>query len=203
MNDKIGKIGALVTGVAVAAFAVSMLVFDTPFASCFASMFIALGFLPFMAGIAARGDRSRRAAGYASLAFGAVYAVIILLVYFAECTTVRMQTLGPEALGIISYAQLGSLFFNYDLLGYGMMALSTLFVGIVLQPRNKEDRALRTLLLAHGAFFPGCFAAPMFPVFTSGTDSMVGTILLEIWCAYFLPVCVLGWRYFARKAQEG
>jgi len=48
-----------------------------------------------------------------------------------------------------------------------------------------------------GVFFP-CLVVPLFPVFTRETGSMIGTVLPEIWCAYFLPICILGYRYFDR-----
>ncbi len=205
-NHRVGRLGALVCGAAVAAFALSMLVnlvtgADTVFWSCLFSMFIALGYLVFAAGaLGTNRDEKNRGAAAAGVALAAVYAVIILLVYYAECTTVRMnQNLSEEALSIIKYSQLGSLFFNYDLLGYGIMGLSTFFLSFVILPDTKGGRWLRGLLRAHGVFFVPCFIMPMLPVFTPGTSALVGTLLLEVWCAYFLPVCCLGWRYFQRN----
>ncbi len=207
MNSTVGKVGAGVTGLAVLCFAISMIFgffTDTIFTSCVFSMFIALGFVPF-AGALAAVHPERRAAGMAAVAFAAVYAVIILLVYFAEVTTVRMNAgLSAEALSLISYGQAGSLFFNYDLLGYGMMALSTFFAGWMLQPKDRGDKALRALLMIHGVFFLSGLIMPMLPVFTEGTQGMdlMGTLILEFWCVYFLPVCILGWRYFARASRQ-
>ena len=201
-NRTFGKLGAAVTGASVFAFAVSMLLglfVDTLFLSCLASMFIAIGFVAFMAALYVQGAApGRKAAGITGMAFGGVYAVLVLLVYFAQCTTVRLnQNLSREALSIISYGYLGSLFFNYDLLGYAFMALSTFLMGLTLAPETGTGKALKTLLMVHGVFFLSCLFVPMFPVFTPGTSSLVGTLLLEVWCLYFLPVCVLGFRYFA------
>ena len=200
MNITLGRVGAGVTGLGVLAFAISMVVglfMDTLFASCFSSIFIALGFVQFMAALNAQQERS--ACGVTAMAFSAIYVTIILLVYFAQCTTVRMNpALSAETLSIISYGQLGSLFFNYDLLGYGMMALSTFFTGLNMHAETKPDRALKALLTVHGMFFPGCLLVPMFPVFAAGGSSVPGTILLEIWCLYFLPICILGYRHFTK-----
>ena len=145
-------------------------------------------------------DVDKRAVGLSGIAFAAVYAVIIFLVYFAECTTVRLNTaLSSETLSIISYGYIGSLFFNYDLLGYGFMGLSTFLIGFTVKADDKASKALRLLLLIHGVFFFSCLIVPMFPVFKAGTSNVPGTILLETWCLYFLPVCILGYKYFSRK----
>ena len=203
-NTTIGKIGAAVTGLAVLGFAVSLifgLVFNTIFASCLSSMFIAIGFLPFMTALySLNAEENRKACGLAGVGFGAVYAVLVFLVYYAECTTIHMNTgLSEETLSIIDYGHLGSLFFNYDLLGYAFMALSTLLIGSALQTENGEEKCLKIMLMVHGIFFVSCFFVPMFPVFTPGTSSAVGTILLEVWCVYFLPICVLSYRYYVKR----
>lgn len=204
-NHQTGKIGAAVTGVAVLAFAVSM-IFGSLFASCLSSMFIAIGFVPFVSALAAVNPSSaRKAAGLTAIGFAAAYAVIILLVYFAEITTVRMNpSLSSETLSIISFGNAGSLFFNYDLLGYGLMALSTFCIAFTIHPQDRGDKALRALLMIHGVFFISGLVVPMLPVFTetaAGGD-MFGTLILEFWCAYFLPICILGYRYFSKRTRE-
>ena len=207
MNRLVGKIGALVTGLAVLAFAVSMIVslfYPSIFASCFSSIFIAIGFVLFMCAIyALNSNEEYRAAGMAGIIFAAIYATIIFLVYYAECTTVRLNgTLSTEALSIISFGYTGSLFFNYDLLGYAFMSLSTFLVSFAVRPQSKSDTIFKWLLRIHGVFFFSCLIVPLFPIFTRGTDSMIGTVVLEIWCAYFLPVCMLGYKYF-RHHENG
>lgn len=207
MNITVGKIGAAVTGLAVLSFAISMifgLFTDTIFISCLASIFIAIGFIPFMVSLfTVNDDMDKRSVGLTGIAFAVVYAVIIFLVYFAECTTVRLNTgLSDEALSIISYGYIGSLFFNYDLLGYGFMGLSTFLIGFTVKADDRASKALRLLLLIHGIFFLSCLIVPLFPVFKAGTSSVPGTILLETWCAYFLPVCILGYKYFSRKKAQ-
>ena len=206
MNITLGKISSIVTGVAVLSFALSMIV-GTIFTSCLISIFIALGFVPFMCSIfAANKKDDRKAVGYTGIAFSAVYAVLIFLVYYAECTTVRMNTsLGKEALSIISYGYVGSLFFNYDLLGYAFMALTTFLMSFLVEPSSRADKVFRWMLRIHGIFFISCLLVPMFPIFTGGTsgaDDKTGVILLEIWCAYFIPVCILGYKYFSNISRK-
>lgn len=117
--------------------------------------------------------------------------------YYAECTTIRLTPqLSQETLAIISYAHKGSLFFNYDLLGYAFMALSTFLISFNINPKDKSSKLFKNMLMIHGVFFFSCFFVPMFSVFTSSTGGHIGTILFEIWCAYFISVCVLGYKYF-------
>lgn len=202
-NTTFGKIGSAVTGLAVLAFAISMifgLFLNTIFASCLSSIFIAIGFIPFMAALNENNDKENKSCGVVAMCFASIYAVLVFIVYYAECTTVHMNTgLSEEVLSIISYGNTGSLFFNYDLLGYAFMALSTFFTGLNIKAVDKKSKCLKILLMIHGIFFVSCFFVPMFPVFTSGTDDIFGTILLEVWCIYFLPICVLGYKCFSDK----
>ena len=93
----------------------------------------------------------------------------------------------------------GGLIFNYDLLGYGMMALSTFFLGFSMKAKGKADRWLKRLLMIHGVFFPGCFLLPMTGIFLSmgGETGRGGTVALVIWCVYFLPIGILAYRHFS------
>jgi hypothetical protein len=150
-------------------------------------------------------DKPLTAAGLAGLLFAVIYAMLVIIVYYAMLTTVRMNdTLGRETLSIISYEHLGSLFFNYDLLGYGFMGLSTFFIGFTITPNNKSESALRLLLWIHGIFFLSCLLMPMFPLFTPDMEGgdVIGTLVLLVWCIYFLPVCVLGWKRFSLSTQS-
>jgi hypothetical protein len=204
-NTIIGKLGAAVAGVSVAVFAVSILLqlfgLNTSSVSYFVCMFIAIGYLMLISGVvSANVDKQKTAAGLAGIAFGVVYAVFIFIVYYAGLTTVRLNSaLSEEALSIINYAHMGSLFFNYDLLGYGFMALSTFFIGFTVKPKNKGDRVFRTMLWIHGVFFLTCLIMPMLGLFTTDTHIAVGISVLLFWCAYFLPVCISGYRYFDPK----
>lgn len=205
-NTTLGKIGSAVTGLAVLSFAISMifgLFLNWIFVSCLSSIFIAIGFIPFMAALNENNDKQNKSCGVVAMCFASIYAVLVFIVYYAECTTVHMNTgLSEEVLSIISYGNTGSLFFNYDLLGYAFMALSTFFTGLNIKAVDKKSKCLKILLMVHGIFFVSCFFVPMFPVFTSGTDDIFGTILLEVWCIYFLPICILGYKCFSDKKLE-
>lgn len=199
MNTLLAKTGSVICIVTVVLFAVFMLIpFD--FGSYVVCMLLPIGYILMAAGFHAECGSSRKAAASAALVFAAVYAALIYLVYFAQTTTVRLESLSEQAHSILDYKK-GGLLFNYDLLGYGMMALSTFFIGLTIQARGKADKWLKGLLLAHGVFFLSCFILPMTGVFAGLQEgaSRAGTVALEFWCAYFLAVSILAFRHFGKS----
>ena len=181
MNRTIAKAGAFIVVVSVLLFAVCMLIpFD--FGSYFVCMLLAIGYVMMAAGFSCESDAEHQVAAKAGMAFAVIYATLILLVYFAQTTAVRLDALTDQAARLLDFSR-GGLMFSYDLLGYGMMALSTFFLGLTI----------------HGVFFLSCFIMPMTGVFRSMADgeaSMGGVIALECWCAYFLPVGILAFAHF-------
>ncbi len=201
MNAMLSKIGAALVAVTVFLFAVCLAA-DFSFGSYFACMFLPIGYIMMAAGLRLESEPDRRAAADIGMALSAVYAVLILLVYFAQTTSVRLGGLNEQALAILDFRR-GGLIFYYDLLGYGMMALSTFFIGLSMKPRRKADRWLKALLMIHGVFFIGCFILPMTGVFSSMADGETrggGVIALILWCVYFLPVGVLAYRHFSQNS---
>ena len=197
MNRHISRIGAAVVAATVFLFAVCMIV-DFLFGSYLVCMLLPIGYIMMAAGFQQDCGEDRRVAANVGLIFAAVYAVLILLVYFAQTTSVRLENLNDQASRILNY-QRGGLLFNYDLLGYGMMALSTFFLGLSIKAENKTDKWLKGLMLLHGIFFVGCFVTPMTGAFTAMADGATGnggTIALLFWCAYFFPIGVLAYRHF-------
>ncbi|MBQ8949648.1 MAG: hypothetical protein IJ065_00585 [Eubacterium sp.] len=165
-------------------------------------MFLALSFVCMVSALDAEGTDETKAAGRTALVFAGMYATLILIVYFTQCTTVLNEKLGEEASRILNYSYMGFMF-NLDLLGYGLMALSTFFIGLTVKVKNKRDKALKILLLVHGLFFPGCLIMPMTGVFTGnhGSGSSGGVIALEIWCLYFLPIGITSFLHFKEQGS--
>ncbi len=197
MNRRIPQIGAAVVAVTVFLFALCLIV-DFTFGSYFVCMFLPMGYILMAAGLRREAGKDRRVAADIALVFAAVYAVLILLVYFAQTTAVRLEALSPQAEAILDFKR-GGLIFNYDLLGYGMLALSTFFLGLSMKAEGKRDRWLKGLLMIHGVFFPGCFFMPMTGLYlnTGGETSRGGVIALVIWCVYFLPIGILAYKHFS------
>ena len=198
LNRMIPKIGAAVVSVSVFLFAV-FLITDFTFGSYVVCMFLPIGYIMMAAGFHHESEDDRKTAAAVGMVFSALYTVLIFLVYFAQTTSVRLVGLSEGALGILDFRR-GGLIFNYDLLGYGMMALSTFFIGLSCKPVSKEDKWLKYLMMIHGIFFIGCFVMPMTGIIggmANGETSHGGVIALVCWCAYFLPVGILAYRHFS------
>lgn len=199
MNRTIPKIGAAIVTITVILFALCMIV-DFPFGSYFVCMFLPFGYIMMAVGFQHESCEDRHVPANIGVAFAIIYAVLILLVYFAQTTSVQLDNLNEQAIRILDF-QRGGLLFNYDLLGYGIMALSTFFIGLSINPNSKSDKWLKYLMIVHGVFFIGCFIMPMTGVFTgmaSGESGNGGTIALLGWCVYFLPVGVLAYKHFQK-----
>lgn len=200
MNKLLPKIGAIIVTITVFLFAV-FLIIDYSFGSYLVCMFLPLGYIMMIAGFNNECDKDRKVAASIGMIIAAIYAVLILLVYYSQTTSVRLEDLTDQAIRILAYNR-GGLMFNYDLLGYGMMALSTFFIGLSIKPTNKPDKWLKALLMIHGVFFLSCFFMPMFGLFANmgnGSGGNGGSIALVIWCVYFLPIGILSFVHFNRK----
>ena len=202
MNKKIGFIGAIINAVTVLLFAIFM-IFDFIVGSFFICILLALSYIMMIGGLYSELGKKSKAAGIIGMTLGAIYATLIIIVYYTQCTTVLNEELNEQAKHILDYRYLG-LMFNLDILGYGIMALSTFFIGLAVDANNKIDKALKILLLVHGIFFIGCLIMPMTGMFvkTDDSTSIGGVIALEIWCLYFLPIGVLSSIHFYKKKED-
>jgi len=196
MDRKIGMYSSVVNLISVIGFAVSMLAgFDS--GSYFSSMFIAFSFVPMMCAYARFSGESRRLAGTVAAVFGAIYAAVILLVYYAQLTTVRMEDLTGQAAKLLDFQRFG-LLFNYDMLGYALMALATFFAGLSIDARQKTDKWLRYLLMIHGVFFVSCLIFPLLGLLKADSPAWIGVAVLEFWCLYFCPISILSCLHFSK-----
>ena len=200
MNRTLSKIGAAVVTVTVFLFAVFIL-FDFTFGSYLVCMFLPIGYIMMAAGFQHESTEQTRVSANIGLILSAVYAVLILLVYYAQTTSVRLEEMSDQAVRILDYRK-GGLMFNYDLLGYGIMALSTFFTGLSIQAENKPDLWLKRLMIIHGVFFLSCFFMPLTGMFIQKGESSGGkggSIALLFWRIYFLPIGILGYKHFNDK----
>lgn len=196
-NRLIPRIGAAVVTVSVFLFAV-FLITGFNFGSYFVCMLLPIGYIMMTAGFHYECGGERRVAANVGMIFSAVYAVLIFLVYFAQLTSVRLDDMNEQALKILDFKR-GGLIFSYDLLGYGMMSLSTFFIGLTVKAESKADKWLKYLMMIHGAFFISCFIMPMTGIFggmSDGGTNIGGVIALVFWCVYFLPIGILSFLHF-------
>ena len=94
------------------------MLFDFDYGSYFFSMFIAFSFVAMVCGYAHFAEKEVKLAGCVSVAFSVIYAAIILLVYFAQLTTVRLDNLTQQAVALVEIQQFRMLY-NKDYLAYG------------------------------------------------------------------------------------
>lgn len=199
MNRTISKIGATVVTVSVFLFAVCLIT-DFSFGSYFVCMFLPIGYIMMSAGFHHESDEEHKIAANVGMIFSSIYAVLIFLVYFAQTTNVRLDNMNEQAMKILDFKR-GGLIFSYDLLGYGMMALSTFFIGLTIKAECKADKWLKYLMMIHGVFFISCFIMPMTGVFSEMSDggtSIDGVVALVFWCVYFLPIGILAFLHFKK-----
>ena len=199
LNKIISKVGSSIVTVTVFLFALFLMI-NFPTGYFFVCLILPIGFIMMTAGIQNECEGDRKVAANIGLILAAVYATFIMLVYFAQLTTVKNELLNEQAANLLVFGKFG-LIFNYDLLGYGVMALSTFFTGLSMKPKNKTDKWLRALMLIHGVFYFSCTFMPMTGMFvkmSSGGDGIGGRLALVVWCLYFLPIGILSFIHFTK-----
>jgi cytochrome b561 len=197
MNKMISKAGSAIVTVTVFLFAI-FLIFDWSMGSYFVCLILPIGFIIMTAGLQNECEADRKVTANIGLILAAVYSTFIMLVYFSQLTTVHNEQLNEQAAKLLEFDKYG-LIFNYDLLGYGVMALSTFFTGLAIKPKNRADKWLRALLMIHGVFYFSCTFMPITGIFarmSSGGDGIGGRLALVIWCVYFLPIGILSFLHF-------
>lgn len=200
LNKMVSKAGSLIVTVTVFLFAVFLMInFSTGY--YFVCLILPIGYIIMTAGLHNECESERKVTANIGLILAAVYATFIMLVYFAQLTTVKNEQLNEQAANLLEFGRFG-LIFNYDLLGYGVMALSTFFTGLSMKPKNKTDKWLRALLMIHGVFYFSCTFMPMTGMFSkmsSGGDGLGGRLALVAWCVYFLPIGILSFLHFRKR----
>jgi hypothetical protein len=203
MHRVIGLTASILVTASTVCFAVAIIA-GAATVSYGSSLILAWAYVALVGTLAVEAGEDRKSAGQTGMAFGVLYAAFATSVYFIQLTTVAHGTASSELLISLSYRELGSLMFNLDLLAYGLMAMSTFFIGLSMNPNAKPDRVLRLLLLFHGAFAPVTLLLPILNVFgtmTDGAGAATGVLILFAWCLYFTPIGVLAIYHF--RAREG
>ena len=200
LNKTIAKLGSWIVTVTVFLFAL-FLIINYPMGYYFVCLILPLGFIMMTAGLHNECENDRKVAANTGLILAAIYGTLIMLVYFAQLTTVNNEQLTEQAANLLEFGKFG-LIFNYDLLGYGMMALSTFFTGLSIKAENKADKWLKALMMIHGVFYFSCTFMPMTGIFSkmsSGGDGLGGRFALVAWCVYFFPIGILSFLHFRKR----
>ena len=200
LNKTIAKVGSGIVTVTVFLFAL-FLIINYSMGSFFVCLILPLGFIMMTAGLYNECENDRKVAANIGLVLSAVYCTFIMLVYFAQLTTVNNEQLTEQAANLLEMGKCG-LIFNYDLLGYGIMALSTFFTGLSMKAKNKADKWIKALMMIHGVFYFSCTFMPitgMFSKMSSDGDGLGGRLALVAWCVYFLPIGILSFIHFRKR----
>ena len=158
MNRKIGFISSIVVCCSIAIFLICLVVAlfaqntFTENLSYGVCTVLSWGWVATACGYSCYTQKERYAAAKIGVAIGVIYATIISIVYFTQLTTVLHKSVDEKILQAFSFTSAGSWLFNLDLLGYGLLAISTFFVGLTIQTETKIDKALKLLLMLHGIF---------------------------------------------------
>ena len=200
LNILIPKAGSAIVTVTVFLFAL-FLIINYSMGSYFVCLILPIGFIMMTAGLHSEIESDRKVAANIGLILAGVYSTFIMLVYFAQLTTVNNEHLTEQAANLLEMGKCG-LIFNYDLLGYGIMALSTFFTGLSMKAKNKTDKWLKALMMIHGVFYLSCTFMPIMGMFlkmTSGGDGIGGRLALVAWCVYFLPIGILSFLHYRKR----
>ena len=200
LNKMIPKAGSVIVTVTVFLFAIFQII-NFSMGNFFVCLLLPIGFVMMTAGLHNECETDRKVTANIGMAFATVYCMLIMLVYFAQLTTVKNEQLTEQAAKLIDFSKFG-LIFNYDLLGYGIMALATFFTGLSMKAKYKTDKLLKILLMIHGVFFLSCTFMPMTGMFSkmsSDGNSIAGRLALVAWCIYFLPIGILSFLHFSNR----
>ena len=168
-------------------------------------MVLSWSYMTLTCSFAAQASQDKKALAYAGMSFAGIYAVFVNLVYFTQLTTVNHQAASESILKILRYTP-GSWLFAFDLFGYGMMAISTFFIGLTIIPLTKSDKWLKVMLMLHGLFAPGSILFPMLNLFNNTASGQsgnkIGVIALEGWSLFFIQMMMLAAKYFAKRLSN-
>jgi hypothetical protein len=194
MNKKLGIYSSGIAAICTMLFAIGLLSRNSTL-SFFVCLLLSWAYVLATCAYSYYAKEDRKAVAYAGAAIAVIYSVFTNLVYFSQLTTVAYGTADNAVINAINFRP-GSWIFGFDLLGYGLMALSTFLIGLTVEPNNKKDKWMKTMLLLHGIFFPVCVIGPMLNLFKAGADDSAGVIGLLVWCIYFTPIMVLSTLHF-------
>ncbi len=205
-NKQLGQLFSLIAGIATLLFGLVMLLPDPSLSknlSYASSMFISIGYLGMACAFAVQVSADQKATAWLGMTLATAYFVFINLVYFTQLSTIRSGSAAAEVLQAITYSP-GTWFFNLDLFGYGIMSLSTFCLGLSLKASSQAEKWLKGLMFAAGIFALSGILLPLFNLFSteSGAEGdFIGTLVLEFWCLYFIPVTLLAAAFFKKSTS--
>lgn len=200
MNRKLGLYSSAVAALCIILFLIGLFLKNDllNYSTC---LILSWAYVLTCCSYASYATKDRRALAFGGVAIAVIYSVFTNLVYYTQLTTVAYATADHVVLDAISFTS-GSWLFGFDIMGYGLMGLSTFLIGLTIKVVNKKDRIMKAMMLIHGVFFPICVLMPMLNIFKAGGDDNSGIIALQFWCLYFIPIMILSAIHFYRLKEE-
>ena len=132
----------------------------------FPSFWLALSFVILMISIYHYASDDKKIWGHISVAFAIMYATLNAAVYFLQMTVVVPFLLSGQA-EKVAFIELnmGTFIYAFDVLGYSLMSLSTLFAAPVFIGRRIE-KWIRWSLIANGLLTPALLLQQNLPTFS-------------------------------------
>lgn len=119
------------------------------------SLLLGSSFLVLIVSVHQVAPSDRKVWSHAALAFAALYATLISMVYFVQLTLVapRLARGQMEGIEMLRFVPFDSFLYAVDILGYSFMSVSTLFAARVFTGGGLE-RVVRWFLTANGLLLP-------------------------------------------------
>jgi hypothetical protein len=170
--------------------------------SFFVCIFLSWGYIICTIGNGLLCPRNRIVAAKAASFFAVIYSVFICITYFTQLSVVRYKVLSEDIVNAFDMGYPGSWLFVIDIVGYGIMALSTLFMGLSIEVGNKIDKILKVFSLIHGCFVIVIFM-PLTSLFLGAPGHSTintGALGLAVWCIIFFPIPLFSMIRYKRAA---
>lgn len=206
MNKKISIIGATVLAISTGVFFICQLISAfaevelLTYISYLVCIFLSWGYIICTIGNGYLCSDRRKIAAEAAKLFAVIYSVFVSIVYFSQLSVVHYRVLSEDIVNALDMVYPGSWLFVIDITGYGIMALSTLFLGLSIEPVNKSEKLLKLFSLIHGVFIVSLFM-PLTDMFlSSNADATInsGSLALAIWCLIFIPIPIFSIKRFIK-----
>jgi hypothetical protein len=168
-------------------------------ASMLPGFLVVIPFLPMMAAIHYSSPPERRILSILGIAFAGISVAMLGFQYYSQFTVVRYNLISGEhqGLGLFVLGNPYSFFWPLEVLGYGFMSLSTLFVGFVFSIGVLE-RWIRGLFIINGVIgIAGILAYPL------GISTIAFLSGLALWTFVFPASTILLAINFKRKMKTG
>jgi len=189
MNKKIGMYASIITFLATLCFSIFNILDDFIIERCLSCIFLALGFMAMICSYVTFVKDENKSISLISFAFSIIYAIIILILNFIMIIPDQYSNLSGEREDI---------FFSLEILGYTFMAISSFFIGIKLEIKNKKELFLKLLFCFQILFSIILFI--LLIIFTSFDINFFESIpIFEIWCGYNILICIFSYLYFKNK----